>query len=131
VDGIDGQSESEKKRLLELACGMDRIMLLLLFETGLLVEELINLRVSDVDMASGSLRIAPDRKIVLSAQTLSEIRDYLKARPGQVYLLEGRCGKPVTCKWRRCVLEKILQRMRIGDFRKRTLGSTNANKYGD
>ena len=99
---------NEKKRLLDLASGMDRIIILLLFETGLDLESLINLRVSDLDIESGQLRVAPDRNIQLSSAALSEIKQFLKSRPGQVYLLEGRCAKPVTIKWKRCVLENLL-----------------------
>ena len=67
----------------------------------------INLRVSDLDMQSGQLQVAPDKKIQLSSAALSEIKEFLKSCPGQVYLLEGRCWKPVTCKWKRCVLESL------------------------
>ncbi|MCX6678302.1 MAG: tyrosine-type recombinase/integrase [Methanothrix sp.] len=95
-------------KLLDLASGMDRIILLLFFETGLEIDHLINLRVSDLDMQSGQLKVAVDRRIQLSSATLFEIKKYLKSRPGQVYLLEGRCGKPVTSKWKRCVLENLL-----------------------
>jgi integrase len=107
VDSIDRLGEPEKKRLLELACGLDKIMLLLLFETGLEVEDLIDLRVSDLDMMTRSLQTPSGRRVQLSPRAQSEIERYLNARPGQVYLLEGRCGKPVTGKWRRCVLEKL------------------------
>jgi len=103
-------SEPEKKRMLDLASGMDRIILLLLFETGLDLECLINLRVSDLDIENGQLRVAENRKSQLSTATLSEIRQFLKSRPGQVHLLEGRCAKPVTSKWKRCVLESLLQK---------------------
>ena len=98
---------NEKKRLLDLASGVDRIIILLLFETGFDLESLINLRVSDLNIESGQLRVAPDKKIQLSSAALSEIKEFLKSRPGQVYLLEGRCGKPVTSKWKRCVLENL------------------------
>lgn len=100
----------KRKRLLDLASGLDRIILLLLFETGLEIDHLIDLRVCDLDMQSGQLRVFGDRTISLSNAALSEIKEYLKSRPGQVYLLEGRCGKPVTVKWKRCVLEGLLLR---------------------
>lgn len=106
--------ESEEKKLLDLASGMDRIILLLINETGLGIEDLIPLHVSDVDLESGSLLIVPHRKIYLSSQAMAEIKDYLKTRPGQKYLLEGRCGKPVTCKWKRCVLEPLQRRAEKG-----------------
>ncbi|MHB8118206.1 MAG: tyrosine-type recombinase/integrase [Methanothrix sp.] len=108
MDGLSELALPEKKRLLDLASGMDRIILLLRFETGLDLEYLINLRVSDLDMQSRQLRVAADRKIQLSSAALSEIKEYLLSRPGQVYLLEGRCGKPVTSKWKRCMLENLL-----------------------
>jgi integrase len=108
VNGLSELVEPEKNRLLDLASDMDKIILLLLFETGLEIDHLINLRVSDLDMQSGQLRVAADRKIQLSSAAHSEIKQYLKSRPGQVYLLEGRCGKPVTSKWKRCVLENLL-----------------------
>ena len=97
----------EKKRLLDLASGMDRIMLLLLYETGLDVHHLIDLHVSDLDLDSGRLKTAVKGDIPLSVSLLSEIKDYLQSRPGQVYLMEGRCGKPVTSKWKRCILESL------------------------
>jgi len=110
VDVLSKLAGPEKKRLLDLASGMDRIILLLLFETGLEIDHLINLRVSDLDIEGGQLRVAADRKIQLSGSAHSEIREFLKSRPGQVYLLEGRCAKPVTSKWKRCVLENLLQK---------------------
>lgn len=108
MNGPSELSEYEKKKMLDLASGMDKIILLLLFDTGLDLECLINLRVSDLDIESRQLRITEDRKIQLSHATLSEINQYLKSRPGQVHLLEGRCAKPVTSKWKRCVLESLL-----------------------
>jgi integrase len=110
MNGLSELTGPEKKKLLDLASGMDRIILLLLFETGLDLESLINLRVSDLNMDSGKLLVALNREIQLSDAALSQIRQFLRSRPGQVYLLEGRCAKPVTSKWKRCVLENLLQK---------------------
>ena len=107
MQGIDKLSREDKIKLLDAASGLDRIILLLLFETGLDIESLINLRVCDLDWQTGELRIPPDRKVQLSCAAHSEIMQYLKSRPGQVHLMEGRCGKPVTSKWKRCVLENL------------------------
>jgi len=112
VDGLRELDGLEKKRLLNLASGLDRIVLLLLFETGLEIDHLINLRVSDLDLDRGQLRVANDKWIVLSNEAILEIKDYLKSRPGQSYLLEGRCGKPVTSKWKRCILDNLLIKAR-------------------
>jgi hypothetical protein len=108
VNGLSEIAETKKKRLLDLASGMDKIILLLLFETRLDLEYLIKLYASDLDTEGGQLQVAADRKIQLSSAALSETKQFLKTRPGQVYLLEGRCAKPVTIKWKRCVLENLL-----------------------
>jgi integrase len=109
VGGIGGLSEKEKKELLGCASGLDRIILLLLFETGLEIDDLIGVKTSDIDFQEETMliRTSGEEKRVSSA-TLAEIKSYLGRRPGQVYLLEGRCGKPITAKWKRCVLDKIL-----------------------
>ena len=108
---IAALSEEDKRNLLDRATGTDRIILLLLFETGLDLERLINLRVSDLDLRSGRLNASPAAPICLSSAANEEIRQYLASRPGQVHLLEGRCGKPVTSKWRSCVLEGLMAQM--------------------
>lgn len=99
------------KRLLNSATGVDRLAILLLLETGLKIEDLIGLKVSDIDLGEGFLKFS-GKNIALTPEVIKELRGYLKARPGQIYLLEGRCGKPITSKWRRCVLEKRLQKAR-------------------
>lgn len=117
MDIIRSLSLSERRKLLEsvldLVCGLDRIMLLLLIESGLEIEDLIKLRVSDVDINGGSIQLPGGDRLQLSSQALEELKCYMLAKPGQAFLLEGRCGKPVTVKWERCVLEKLLQRAKL------------------
>jgi site-specific recombinase XerC len=73
-------SEPEKKKMLDLASGMDRIIIILLLESGLDLECLIKLRVSDLDIGSGQLRIAQNRVIQLSSGALKEINQFLTCR---------------------------------------------------
>ncbi len=108
MNSLKDLTNQEQKHLLDIAFGLDRLVILLLLETGLEIEDLIDLRVSDVDLEKGLLW-ASGKSIALSHETIVALKDYLKARPGQVYLLEGRCGKPITGKWKRCVLEKLIQ----------------------
>jgi integrase len=110
VNGVGGLSEPEKKRLLECASALDRIILLLLLETGLEIDDLIGARTSDIDFQKGTIFIrTSEKEMKISAGVLAELKSYLEARPGQVYLLEGRCGKPITAKWKRCVLDKMFR----------------------
>ena len=105
---LNGFDDPEKKKILDSAYGLDRLMILMLMETGLSIEELVKLRVQHVDLEKGTIRTDCNKTTNLSVQAQAELWEYLKSRPGQVYLFEGRCGKPVTVKWKRCVLEKIL-----------------------
>ena len=109
MDSLGSLSEPEKKNLLDHASGLDRIILLLLFETGLEIDDLIGVKTSDIDFQRGTilLRTTGEEKKV-SPSVLTEIKSYVGIRPGQINLLEGRCGKPITAKWRRCVLDKML-----------------------
>jgi len=96
--------------LLESSSGLDRIMLLLLLDSGLKVEDLIGTKTSDIDVGDGTILIrSTGEKKKISPKVMAEIRDYLEIRPGQVYLFEGRCGKPMTVKWERCFLEKRIK----------------------
>jgi integrase len=115
VDIISNLAAAEKRRMLDSTYGLDRIMLLLIFETGLEVEDLIKLRVSDVDIEVGSILIPKVGRQKISSLTLDELKSYLNSRPNQSFIFEGRCGKPITVKWKRCVLEKLLQRSKFED----------------
>jgi len=113
VDIIRNLDGAAKKRMLDSAHGLDRVMLLLIFETGLDVEDLIELRISSIDFEGGFIQLSGGEQRKVSSQTLEELKGYLDKRPNQAFLFEGRCGKPITAKWRRCVLEKLLQREKL------------------
>jgi integrase len=103
-------SDQEKSRILDSVGGTDRILLLLLFETGLEAEELLSLKTADLDLERGELLLHSGERVQLSPFLKNELGVYLRSRPALTYLLEGRCGKPMTVKWKRCVLEKLLSR---------------------
>jgi integrase len=110
VGNLESLSEQEKKALLASSSGLDMIMLLLLLDLGLEVEDLIGIKISNIDLREGAILIRPSgEKKKISPKVLAELKNYLEIRPGQVYLFEGRCGKPVTGKWKRCVLEKRIK----------------------
>jgi integrase len=105
---FDELGETKKRKILDLACGQDKLMILLLMETNLTADDLIKLRASDVDLENGRLKDSSGNMTNLSAHALAELKNHIGSRPKQTYLFEGRCGKPLTIKWKRCVLEKIL-----------------------
>jgi len=111
-----------RSRILDSVVGADRILLLLLFETGLEPQELLSLRRSDLDLERGELMLHSGQRVRLSPSLQTELGDYLRSRPNLTYLLEGRCGKPMTVKWKRCVLEKLLSRAEISGAERQDQG---------
>jgi integrase len=110
VDSLESLSEQEKKMLLDSSSGPDRIMLLLILDSGLKVEDLIGTKISDVDLEVGAILIrSTGEKKKISPKVMAELKSYLETLPCQVYLFEGRCGKPMTGKWKRCFLEKRIK----------------------
>lgn len=108
-------TDQERSWILDSVGGADRILLLLLFETSLEAEELLSLKTADLDMERGELLLHSGQRVLLSPSLQKDLEVYLRSRPGLTYLLEGRCGKPMTVKWKRCVLEKLLFRAKRQD----------------
>ena len=74
-----------------------RVILRLLYGSGLRRAELINLRIEDIDTDNGKCRIrinkskgAKDRYTVLSQKVLHELREYFRACRPKTYLFNGQ-----------------------------------------
>jgi len=91
-------------------------MLLLLLETGRPIADIANTKVTDLDWEKGVLHFGGCESVPLSKEVMSELKRHLKAHPGKVYLFEGRCGKPITSKWIRCVLEPAARKASVEDI---------------
>jgi integrase/recombinase XerD len=91
-------SRKEVERLIECAASpLHRIWLLTLYATGMRREELVHLKVGDIDSARMLIHIRQgkgrkDRELVLSPRLLDELRDYWRrANPKpRTYLFPGR-----------------------------------------
>ncbi|HOT07083.1 MAG: hypothetical protein A4E45_01253 [Methanosaeta sp. PtaB.Bin039] len=107
-----GLDQEMARRLCRRASSpLDRLIISLLSETGLELSDLVAVRVSDLDLDEGVL-ILPGRRVRLSPGLLEQLKGYLLGRPGISFLLEGRCGGPVTIRWKRCVLDKMVEQDR-------------------
>ena len=81
-----------------------KLMLTLLYSSGLRRNELLNLRIENIETNDGKYRIRinrskwnKDRYTVLSKRLLPELRSYYKATKPRDYLFNGRIvGKPMT-----------------------------------
>lgn len=81
----------------------DRCMLEMLYATGLRVTELVELRLSHVDLAGGLVRVIgkgdKERLVPFGAEAASWLQQWLAVRPKErsgSYLFAGRGGKPMT-----------------------------------
>ncbi len=91
-------SEEELQRLLHQTTldsspkGLrDRAILEVLLTTGMRVSQLISLRMGDVDIASGTLRLLDgqqERVLLMSAQAIQSLRDYLER--GRIHFLRDQ-----------------------------------------
>jgi integrase/recombinase XerD len=81
-----------------------RVMLRLIYGSGLRRSEIVNLRISDIDTDNGKCRIRinrgkgkKDRYTVLSKKVLEELRSYFVAYKPTVYLFNGqKKGRPAS-----------------------------------
>jgi site-specific recombinase XerD len=89
-------SQAEVVRLLNAAmAGRDRVMLQVAYGCGLRLDELVHLRVSDVDSARMVIHVrhgkgAKDRLVPLSQRLLDELRAYWRRYRPQTWLFPGR-----------------------------------------
>ncbi|MCD8851528.1 tyrosine recombinase XerC [Staphylococcus xylosus] len=97
----------------------DRVILELLYATGIRVSELINIKEQDVDMYSPGVKVlgkgGKERFIPFGEFCKQSIERYLtqfkpKANSGHVYLLVNMNGEPITERGIRYVLNDVVKR---------------------
>ncbi|MDI6881892.1 MAG: tyrosine-type recombinase/integrase [Methanothermobacter sp.] len=82
----------------------DKLILSLLYSSGLRVSELVSLNVNDIDLKERTIRIRgkgnKDRIVLFDQKTKKLIKDYLRERTQESeYLFLNRFGKPLTPRY--------------------------------
>ena len=96
-----------------------RLLLMLLYSSGLRVGEVVRLTVQDVDIERGLLRVrdgkgGKDRYTLLSAKALAELRSYQEVFRCARWLFEGgRDGRPYTVRSVQHVVQQCAARAGI------------------
>ena len=98
-----------------------KIMLMMVYASGLRRNELLNLKIEDIDTADGKFRIRinrskgnRDRYTVLSKTLLPQLREYYKNYRPQIYLFNGsRKGEPMTASGLRHALKMAVKKSGI------------------
>lgn len=121
-------SVEEAMRLVEAPSGdgfaacRDRAILETLYSTGLRVSELVSLKVRDVDLIGGSLRVTgkgrKERLVPVGSYSVRAIREYLKtlkpqAREDHQPMFQNRLGSTLTDRSVRRILNGYLQKVSI------------------
>ena len=103
------------KKLRESSSGRDRYIINLLFDTGMRVSELVETRVSDIDLEHRFIRIGAERSkthksrsVRISPGMADEIRANIQ--PGQEYLLPGRSSRHLNIKTVERIVDRAAQR---------------------
>ncbi len=98
----------------------DRAILCVLMFAGLRRNELVNLKVHDVDVAAGTLRVTVakgkrGRIVPLAPEALAAVSDWLELRPDgpHGYLFTTRAGQPMTTKDLHRMFHRTLERSGI------------------
>ena len=96
----------------------DRAILEVLYATGMRVGELVNLKISDVDVWSSTIRVfgkgKKQRFCYLTDSAIEYIERYLDARKGKSeFLFLNKAGKPISCVSVRKMLKKYINQAAI------------------
>ena len=114
MDTIHYLSIWEWESLLKQASGRDRLVLLLLYDSGMRVGELVTTRVDDIDFEHGFIRIQSSRCKTrsfrasrISPYTLQVIKESIQ--PGQKWLFPGRSSGHLSTKTIQRILDRLAQ----------------------
>lgn len=107
-------SKEEVRRLIDFAdVEKSRLIVSLLYSSGLRVSEIVNLKVNDLDFRENTGWVrrgkgAKDRLFILSADLAADIKNYLEKKGGNYKYVFSR-EKPLTTR----NIQKIIQGMRV------------------
>ncbi|MCD6111895.1 MAG: tyrosine-type recombinase/integrase [Bacteroidales bacterium] len=101
-----------------------KIMLMMVYASGLRRNELLNLKIEDIDTNDGKYRIRinrskgnRDRYTILSKALLPQLREYYQNYQPQVYLFNGsKKGKPMTASGLRHALKMSVKKAGIKEI---------------
>ena len=101
-----------------------KIMLMMVYASGLRRNELLNLKIEDIDTNDGKFRIRinrskgnRDRYTILSKTLLPQLREYYQNYQPQVYLFNGsKKGKPITASGLRHALKMSVKKAGIKEI---------------
>lgn len=110
-------SKDEVKKLIEAAeTRKSKLIMQILYSTGLRVSELVNLKVNDLnlDEKTGMVKQGKgkkDRLLILPEKLIAELQEYVKNHPNNVYILSEK--EPLTTRNIQKIIKKASQKAQI------------------
>lgn len=100
----------------------DELILSILYSTGCTVNELVNIKVKDIDFKNKTLIIRKTnsrnktyRKVYLSGRVLEKIESFLREHNAGEYLFSTRQSKKMTTKRVRQIVQKLCSKINVKD----------------
>ncbi|MFW6014095.1 MAG: tyrosine-type recombinase/integrase [Candidatus Nanoarchaeia archaeon] len=100
----------------------DDLILHILYYTGCTVNELVNIKIKDIDFRNQFLHIRKSssrnnyhRRVFLSQKVLDKINTYLKENPSSEYLFSTRQSRKMTTKRVRQIVQSLCLQINIKD----------------
>ena len=100
----------------------DDLIVCLLYNTGCTVNELVNIKVKDIDFKNQVLHIRKNssrnnyyRKVFLSKKAIDKIKSFLKENPSTEYLFSTRQSRKMTTKRVRQIVQSLCSQINIKD----------------
>ena len=98
-------SRDEVKRLIDAADSeKKKLIVMVLYATGLRVSELINLKVKDLDFNEGVIRVVSgkgkkDRVVTVSERLLRRLKDYVRTKTPEDYVFVSKYGDKLSSRY--------------------------------
>ena len=98
-------SKEEVKRLFDAADSeKKKLILMVLYATGLRVSELINLKIKDIDFDEGVIKVVggkgkKDRVVTVSGKLLQRLKEYVKTKSPEEYVFVSKYGNKLSSRY--------------------------------
>lgn len=100
----------------------DDLILCILYNSGCTVNELINIRVKDIDQKKGMLSISKDssrnkhsRRVFISPRVIEKIKKYIEENSPSTYLFSTRQSSQITTKRVRQIVQSLCKKIKVVD----------------
>lgn len=100
----------------------DDLILCILYNSGCTVNELVNIKIKDIDFKKGMLSISKDssrnkhsRRVFISPKVIDKIKKYIDESTSSAYLFSTRQSPQITTKRVRQIVQNLCKKIKVTD----------------